>query len=83
MNKVIDCKCGIYSTEYRLICHKNGSISVKRPYIKWPSINSGSLAFETVAIREDRKALVLKMFQSGLLYDNSSPLTLDDICDGY
>lgn len=82
MNKVIDCKCGIYSTEYRLICHKDGSVSVKRPFIKWVN-NSGSLTFETVAIREDRKALVLKMFQNGLLYDNRSPLTLDNICDGY
>jgi hypothetical protein len=47
--KTIDTQCGIYNTEYRLIKHKDGSISVKTPYIKWVN-NSGSLAFKNVKI---------------------------------
>ena len=47
--KTIDTQCGIYNTEYRLIKHKDGTISVKSPYIKWTN-NTGRLAFKDVKI---------------------------------
>jgi hypothetical protein len=47
--KTIETKCGIYDTEYTLIKHRDGSISIKTPYVKWVN-NSGSLAFKNVKI---------------------------------
>ena len=47
--KTINTTCGIYDTEYVLINHKDGGISVKTPFIKWTN-NSGSLAFKQVKI---------------------------------
>jgi len=49
--KTINTTCGIYNTEYRLINHRDGSISVKAPYIKWIG-NTGSLAFRVVKIEK-------------------------------
>ncbi|UOF76751.1 hypothetical protein [Caudoviricetes sp.] len=47
--QTINTKCGIYATEYTLIRHRDGSISVKTPYIKWKN-NNGMLAFRNVKI---------------------------------
>jgi len=47
--KTINTTCGIYDTEYSLINHKDGGISVKTPFIKWTN-NSGTLAFKQVKI---------------------------------
>jgi hypothetical protein len=47
--KTIDTVCGIYNTEYTLINHKDGSISVKTPFIKWTN-NSGTLVFKKIKI---------------------------------
>ena len=47
--KTINTTCGIYDTEYSLINHKDGCISVKTPFIKWTN-NSGTLAFKKVKI---------------------------------
>ena len=44
--------CGImysYNTAYKLIAHRDGSYSVKTPYIKWVG-GTGTLAFKTVKI---------------------------------
>lgn len=49
--KTISTKVGIYDTEYRLIQHRDGSISVKTPYVKWVG-NTGSLAFKNVRINK-------------------------------
>lgn len=50
MNK-ISTQCGIWETSYRLIKHKNGSISVKAPFVRWKN-NNGSLAFRNVLIKK-------------------------------
>ena len=55
--KTLDTTCGIYNTEYKLIAHKNGTYSVKSPYIKWVN-NSGSLAFKTVKINKFKDFIV-------------------------
>ena len=48
-NKTIDTTVGIYDTQYTLINHRDGSISVKCPYVKWVG-NTGCLAFEVIKI---------------------------------
>ena len=45
----ISTTCGIYETEYTLIKHRNGDISVKTPYVKWTG-NTGSLAFKKIKV---------------------------------
>jgi len=81
-NKVIDVTCGIYSTEYRLISHRDGNFSVKAPFVKWRG-NTGVLAFETLSVPEKRKATVLKMFSQGVALNDFGNLTLDDCLAGY
>lgn len=60
MAKTIDIKCGIYDTEYTLTEHRDGSISVKAPYIKWVN-NTGNLAFQTVNIPNGHVAEQIKL----------------------
>ena len=85
MNKSIDVTCGIYNTEYRLIQHKDGTISVKAPYVKWTD-NSGSLSFRTVKISKDDKADVLAFFEEDELALDANNgcgiLTLEDVLNG-
>ena len=47
--RTLDVTCGIYDTEYKLTAHKDGSLTIKAPYIKWAN-NNGNLAFRTVKI---------------------------------
>ena len=42
--KTLDTTCGIYDTRYTLTSHRDGSITIKSPYIKWVR-NTGSLEF--------------------------------------
>ena len=49
MAKSISTQVGIYDTQYTLINHRDGSISVKTPYVKWTG-NSGVLAFKNIKI---------------------------------
>lgn len=80
-NKVIDVTCGVYQTEYRLIAHRDGSFSVKSPYVKWVG-NNGSLAFNTAVVPEKRKASVLKMFENRETLSPCGTLTLEDCLGG-
>ena len=51
MSKTINATVGIYNTQYTIINHRDGGISVKTPYIKWVG-NSGGLAFKVVKINK-------------------------------
>lgn len=42
--KTINVTCGIYSTQYTLTAHHDGTITVKSPCISWTN-NIGSLVF--------------------------------------
>ena len=42
--RTIFTKCGTYDTECNLIAHRDGSVTVKFPYIDWEN-NAGYLAF--------------------------------------
>jgi hypothetical protein len=61
MAKTIPAHIGIYDTQYTLIKHRDGTLSVKVPYIKWVN-QLGSLAFKKVKI-ERHAALVVSSFE--------------------
>lgn len=69
--KTYDTICGIYNTEYRLISHRDGSYTVKAPYIKWVG-NSGSLAFKMVKIIKFRDIIADA-------FDGFSEMTVSEI----
>jgi len=60
--KTLKTDVGIYDSEYRLICHRDKSISVREPFIKW-TFNCGSLSFRTVKIKKRFQAEVLACFE--------------------
>jgi len=76
MNKQIDCTVGIYDTEYTLTEHRNGTITVKAPQIKWTG-NSGSLDFTRIKITKPSViAEVKRFFREEILADDTG-VTLD------
>jgi hypothetical protein len=78
MNKWIDCTCGIYNTEYQLMEHRDGSVSVKVPTIKWQN-NSGNLGFDTCHVtKEPFISFTKDFFKKDCLCDDSGS-TLDEI----
>lgn len=80
-NKVIDITCGVYQTEYRLIAHRDGSFSVKSPYVKWVG-NTGHLAFNTTVVPKKRQTEVLEMFKDRVTLTSCGRLTLEDCLGG-
>jgi len=76
--KTINCKCGIYETEYQMTEHRDGSISVRKPYVRWAN-NSGSLDFDTVKIEAGKTACTIKgFFEKEILADDIGT-TLPDL----
>lgn len=61
INKTIEIECGIYNTHYRLVEHRDGTITVIVPYIKWKN-NSGSLDFEKNKIKHPSIVSEIKKF---------------------
>jgi hypothetical protein len=84
--KNIYCKCGIYDTQYTLTLHKNGTGTVKSPYIKWCN-NTGTLAFEKFKVSGHTLTQIKKFFTAGQLIlsanVNCGFMTLDDMLSGY
>lgn len=85
--KTINITCGIYETEYSLTAHRDGSITVKAPYIKWIN-NNGSLDFSNYHFSAGSLAEKIKqafanntLFLSG--YEAEFCVTLQDAIDGY
>ena len=81
LNRTIDCQTGIYNTEYTLICHKDGSVTVKAPFIRWVN-NSGCLDFIRTTIKaRERAEFVKKFFEANelVIEDDGMFLTLDDV----
>jgi hypothetical protein len=76
----IDCKCGIYDTEYTMRDYGD-KIMVTSPTVKWEN-NSGSLDFEKTTITNKRTIdVVRKMFEDEDLV-NEDQEVLQDILDG-
>lgn len=57
--KNIAVKCGIYDTAYTLTAHRDGTVTVKAPYIKWLN-NTGNLAFQRVTFKAGQIADAIK-----------------------
>jgi len=85
-NKTIDVQCGIYSTYYCLIEHRDGSISVDAPYVSWKR-DTGTLARKRHAIAEEDKGDMMAFFEQDELIlpanNNCGALSLEDILEGH
>lgn len=83
-NRTIDCQTGIYNTDYRLTCHKDGSVTVRVPGIVW-SNNTGTLKHTNITIdatksaRDARRARDVKWFFAHERLSDDCGTTLDDI----
>ena len=76
MSKTLDTTIGIYSTAYTLTRHRDGSCTVKSPYICW-SDNSGVLAHRKIKIKPAQTKDVVWFFDNGVTYNDGTGLTLD------
>lgn len=75
-NKTLDTTCGIYETEYTLTKHRDGSCTVKAPFINWRD-GSGCLAFKKIHIKPVQANDVIWFFDNDTTYNDSTGLTLD------
>ena len=76
-NRTIDCQVGIYDTEYTAVYHRDGSITVKEPYIKWAG-NTGCLAFRKIRLSGNNATMAKRFFKNDELVSDSV-MILDDI----
>ncbi len=76
MIETVDTICGIYNTEYTLTRHRDGSCTVRAPYIKWRD-QSGSLGFRKITIKPRNSGDIVWFFENGTTYNNGTGLTLD------
>lgn len=81
MNKTINARCGIYNTEYTLTRHRDGTGTIRAPYIKWVGGN-GSLAFANYHIPSKYMRAVCGFFDRGDLCTDTGD-TLDSYLSGY
>lgn len=81
-NLVLDCTCGIYSTDYRLTCHRDGTVTVRVPTIKWRN-NTGTLAhtLEHVSLQQDVLRIKAMFAANDGLCDQHC-ITIDDLIYG-
>ena len=76
INLVVLVKVGVYNTQYELTQHRDGSITVREPYIKWVN-NNGTLDFQKVKITDPRRvADIKKLFAADELHDGE--FSIDD-----
>ena len=84
-NRRLDATVGIYSTAYTLISHRDGSVSVRAPYIDWRN-NNGNLAHSIVHVTDQRNVRAIKAIfaaDDGLCdQDGDNMMTLDDYIYG-
>lgn len=67
MKNKLQVNVGIFYSCYTLIKHRNGTVTVKVPYIKWIN-NNGNLAFTNYHItNKDRADSIKKFFENGTL----------------
>jgi hypothetical protein len=82
VNRFIECKTGIYDTYFTLTCHRNGSVTVKSPSIKWEH-NSGCLNFCRTTIQAGKRAEMVKHFFAIDEMVDENQNVLMDILAGY
>lgn len=79
--KNLDCTCGIYDTEYTLTSHRDGSVTVRIPYIKWTN-NTGILEFRREKYSGNAAALIKKCFKDQThMLDGYEFATLRDVLE--
>ena len=77
----LDCKCGIYATEYTVRDYGR-KIVVTAPYIKWEG-NSGCLDFgKKKVVDAYKKAVIRTMCKTGELFCGEECITMDDVLFG-
>ena len=88
INRTIDLQTGTYHREkygiarFTLTCHRDGSVTVRYPYIRWVG-NSGSLDFTKTKIKAGKRAKMVKhFFEIGELVDENQ-YVLENILKGY
>lgn len=75
----INCKVGIYDTSYKMSENKDGSITVKIPFIKWTN-NTGRLEFDERKISDIKTIRAIKKyFENDELVDDYGMLLEDYI----
>jgi hypothetical protein len=64
MSMTLDTTCGIYNTEYTLTKHRDGTRTVRAPYIKWEG-NSGCLAHRNIKVNDKHASFIDSCFDQG------------------
>lgn len=81
----ISAQVGIYDTAYRATFHRDGSITVRAPYVKWTGDNGG-LAFRNVTVEGLEADAVREFFKAESLVmaanNGGGSLSLDEVLDG-
>jgi hypothetical protein len=86
MNKKIKITTGIYDSEYTMVEHANGTITVRIPYVKWDN-NTGTLAFEKRTYQGKRAEKIKEFFEKNNTVIDTPEyecpcMTLNDILNG-
>jgi hypothetical protein len=76
MKKTLDTTCGIYATEYTLTRHRDGSCTVKAPYVSWRD-NTGALRFKRTWVSAAQAKDVIWFFENQTTYNDRTFLPLD------
>lgn len=76
MTKTIPVKCAIFDTHYTITRHRDGTGTVRAPYIKWRN-NTGYLDFYIYHIPAARMPQVSQFFDDGELC-NQDCIALED-----
>lgn len=76
-NNSINMTCGIYDTEITCIRHRDGSTTIRAPYIKWIN-NTGNLAFRKFRVFGAASKAARRLFDAGEIADETG-VTLYDL----
>jgi len=87
MKHYINVTVGIYNTHYSITHHRDGSVTVRAPYIRWIN-NTGNLAFSRTKLTGNSAAVAVDMFALGDMVIESPVMSigiisLDDVLNGY
>lgn len=78
MTNTIDITCGIYDTSAQVVFHRDGTATVRAPYIKWVN-HSGNLAFKKVKISKAAHVAILK----DIIGDNQPAMSYGELISNY
>lgn len=76
--KTITCTVGIYDTAYELTEHRDGSVTVRAPYVHWRN-NSGILSFSRRHISTPQTCKKIKAMFADDEIARKNGETLDDL----